>query len=161
VGGPVSALVPAARPFVRAESFDDMFLRDVGEARFQQPIVLTFGLFAFAISAVGLFGVVSYLVAQRTRDFGIRIALGARASHLWRSIVRESLMPAALGLGIGLAVAAGLEHVMRASVFGWDSSGPLAMLTVALALLTVAVLAAVGPARRVLRIDPAAALRNE
>jgi putative ABC transport system permease protein len=91
----------------------------------------------------------------------VRLALGARPAHIWRQVVADSVTPAVLGLGIGLAVAWALERVVRASVFGWESSGPAAMAIVAAALLGVAVLAAVGPARRAMRIDPVRTLRAE
>jgi ABC-type antimicrobial peptide transport system permease subunit len=161
VAGPISALAPGVVVSASAVSFESLFLRDIGEANFQRPIVLTFGLFAFGVAAVGLFGLVSYLVAQRIRDFGIQIALGARPAHLWRSVVRESLIPACLGLSLGLGVAAALERMVRARIFGWDASGPLAMSIVAVALLSVAILAAVGPARRAMRVDPVMVLRGE
>jgi hypothetical protein len=144
-----------------ALTFDQLFLRDIGEAQFQRPIAATFGIFAFAVAASGLFGLVSYLVAQRTRDFAIQLALGARPTHVWRAVVRESLMPAAVGLVAGLAVAGALERVVRSSVFGWDASVPLAMGLVTGAVVLVAVLAAIGPARRAMRVDPATALRAD
>jgi hypothetical protein len=155
------AAIRGYRGTVRAVTFDGMFARDAGEAQFQQPIVVAFGLFSLAVAGVGLFGLVAYLVEQRTRDFGVRLALGARPAHIWRQVVADSVTPAVLGLGIGLAVAWALERVVRASVFGWESSGPAAAAIVAAALLGVAVLAAVGPARRAMRIDPVRTLRAE
>ena len=158
---PMSEVAPGRRVVVVEQSFDRLFQRGSGEAQFQRPIVIVFGLFAFAVAGIGLFGLVSYLTSQRTRDFGIRIALGARPGHLWQSVVRESLIPAVVGLAAGLVAAALLEDLVRASVFGWESSGPIAIAIVAAALLAVAMAAAVGPARRVLRIDPVVALRHE
>ena len=120
-----------------------------------------FGILAFVLAGIGVFGLVSYLVAQRTREFGIRIALGARRQDVWRGVLRESLAPAAAGLAVGVGAAWALERFIRSSVFGWESSGALSVLVVSAALLFVALVAAVGPARRVLRIDPAIVLRRE
>jgi ABC-type antimicrobial peptide transport system permease subunit len=119
------------------------------------------GAFAFSVAGLGLFGLIAYLVEQRTRDFGIQLALGARARDICRDLVRQSVVPALIGLAVGLAGAGGLANVMRASMFGWQSSG---LVTVALVIGTIvglSFLAVVGPARRVLRIDPAVTLKAE
>jgi putative ABC transport system permease protein len=161
VAGPLSKVVPSVRAVVSPITFENMFVRDAGEAYFQRPVVVVFGLFAFVLAGVGLFGLVTYLVEQRTRDFGIRLALGARPADIWRQVVGQSTMPAAVGLAAGLTAARALERVVRASVFGWESSGIAAMIAVSLALLSVAIIAATGPARRALRIDPIQVLRAE
>jgi predicted permease len=142
-------------------TFEGLFLRDVGEAQFQAPIMIVFGVLAFVLAGIGVFGLVSYLVEQRTREFGIRFALGARPSHVWQSVIRQSLVPAIIGLVVGAGAAWALETVVRSSVFGWQSSGAVAVTTVFVALLGVAVLAAAVPARRAMRIDPAVTLRSE
>jgi ABC-type antimicrobial peptide transport system permease subunit len=108
-----------------------------------------------------LFGLMAYLVEQRTRDFGIRLAMGARARDVLRQLVIESLIPAGLGLALGLVAAWALEGVMRASMFGWESSGAAAAVMVGTAVVGLGLVAIVGPARRVLRIDPAITLRAE
>ena len=141
--------------------FEWVFNRQTGEATFQAPVMTAFGVLAFALAGIGVFGLVSYLVAQRTREFGIRLALGARRHDIWRGVCRESIAPACLGLVVGIAAASALERIVRASVFGWESSGVAALLVVTGVLLFVAVVAAIGPARRVLRIDPAVVLRSE
>jgi putative ABC transport system permease protein len=116
---------------------------------------------SFLAAAIGLYGLVSYLVARRTREYGIRIALGASRRALWLAVIRESLLPAVAGTAIGLVAAALLQRWLTANVFGYEASSLAAMSVVAAALLLVAVLAAAGPARRVLRIDPTVALRSE
>jgi predicted permease len=142
-------------------TFDDLFLRDVGEAQFQAPIMTAFGALAFLLAGVGVFGLVSFLVEQRTREFGIRMTLGARPADIWRSVVGQSLWPAVIGLMLGIAAASALESVVRSTVFGWQSSGVQAASIVAVALLGIVVLAAAFPARRAMRVDPASALRAE
>jgi predicted permease len=154
-------LAPGHRPNVAAHSFDRAFGDDVANVRFQRPIVIVLGAFAFLVAGVGLFGLVAYLVEQRTRDFGILVALGARPAHIWRDLLRQSLVPAAIGVLVGLGAASALAGVMRAGMFGWESSAPLSMSTVGAIMLVVATLAAAFPARRVIRTDPSVTLRAE
>jgi hypothetical protein len=157
----VHAVLPGARVTAVPVEFEWVFNRQTGEAEFQAPLMLGFGLLTFLFAGVGVFGLVSYLVAQRIREFGIRVALGARPSHLWRDVLRQGIVPAIIGLAIGVATASALERVVQATAFGWESSGSLAMGLVAVALLLIACAAAIGPARRVLRIDPSVVLRSE
>jgi predicted permease len=157
----ISALLSA--PDVSAEPVTKtwLFNRQTGEAEFQGPIMSAFALLTFVLSGVGIFGLVSYLVAQRTREFGIRLALGAGDRNIWRIVLRESLAPSLAGLLAGVFAARLLERYVRSSVFGWEASAPAAVVFVAGAVLVVAMVAAVPPARRALRIDPAAVLRAE
>ncbi|HET9272110.1 MAG TPA: ABC transporter permease, partial [Vicinamibacterales bacterium] len=161
VAGVIRGVVPDAEVRVQPVTLERLFGRDVGEALFQAPIMLAFGALAFVLAGVGVFGLVSYLVEQRTREFGIRFALGARPADVWRSVIRQSLIPALAGLAVGIGGAWTLESVVRSSVFGWQSSGAGAIGAVAVALLGVTILAAAVPARRAMRIDPATTLRAE
>jgi len=156
----LQAIAPGYRPNVSARSFDRAFGDDIANVRFQRPIVLVLGAFAFTVAGIGLFGLVAYLVEQRTRDFGIQLALGARPAHIWRDLIRQSLVPSVVGLAGGIAGAFGLASLMRAGMFGWESSLSLSIGVVAALVLCVAVLAVVGPARRAVRIDPAVTLRS-
>lgn len=157
----VHALLPGARVTALPVEFEGVFNRQTGEAEFQGPLMMGFGLLAFLFAGIGVFGLVSYLVAQRIREFGIRLALGARPSHVWRDVLRQAVVPAAIGLAVGIAAGATLERVVQATAFGWESSGALAIAIVAVALLLIATGAALGPARRVQRLDPAIILRSE
>ena len=157
----VNAMLPGARVTAIPVEFHWVFNRQTGEAEFQAPLMVGFGLLTFLFAGIGVFGLVSYLVAQRTREFGIRLALGARPSHLWRDVLRQAVAPAAIGLAVGIAAGATLERVVQATAFGWESSGAVAIAVVTGALLLIATGAALGPARRVQRIDPAAILRSE
>jgi hypothetical protein len=156
----LQTLAPGYQPSVSARTFERAFGDDIANVRFQRPVVLVLGAFAFAVAGIGLFGLVAYLVEQRTRDFGIRLALGARPAHIWRDLVRQSLVPALFGLVGGIGGAAALAGIMRAGMFGWESSLSLSIAVVGFLVLFVAVLAVVGPARRALRIDPAVTLRS-
>jgi putative ABC transport system permease protein len=157
----VRGAVPNADVRIDPVTFDMLFLCEVGEARFQTPFMIVFGLLAFALAGVGVFGVVSYVVERRTREFGIRLALGARSRDVWRSVTLQSVVPAIVGLAIGIAGARALERIVQATVFGWQSSGAWAVSIVAVALFAVAVAAAAAPARRAVRIDPVATLRMD
>jgi predicted permease len=155
----LEAVAPGYQPNVSARSFDREFADDIANVRFQRPIVLVLGAFAFTVAGIGLFGLVAYLVEQRTRDFGIQLALGARPAVIWRDLARESLGPSAIGLTGGVAGALGLAGIMRAGMSGWESSMPLSIAVVSGLVFGVAVLAVVAPARRAVRIDPAITLR--
>ncbi|HET9369423.1 MAG TPA: FtsX-like permease family protein, partial [Vicinamibacterales bacterium] len=157
----MSHAAPGLSANVREQTFERQFDDELANARFQEPIIVVLGLFAFTVAGVGLFGVIAYLVEQRTRDFGIRLALGARAGDIRRALLGESLWPAGIGLSLGLGAAWALQGVMRATMFGWESSGPLAAIAVGGLVIGVACLAVAGPARRVLRIDPSITLRSE
>jgi predicted permease len=157
----VGSLAPGFKPNVSARTFDRVFDDDTGNVRFQRPIVLALGLFAFSVAAIGLYGVVRYLVEQRTRDFSVQIALGARPSDIWRALARQSLRPALAGLSVGLVAAWTLSGLARATMFGWESSAVLSMAAVSALMLLVASAAIVAPARRVLRLDPSVTLRAD
>jgi hypothetical protein len=161
VEGLLAGMAPDYRPIVREMSFDREFADELAEVRLQRPILIVLSLFVFVVAGVGLFGLVAYLIEQRTRDFGIRLALGADAGDIWRQVVWHGAVPAVAGIALGVASAWALQRIATASMFGWESSGPLAATAVSLSMLVVAVLAAVGPTRRVLRIDPTVALRSD
>jgi predicted permease len=157
----VQAAVPGARVTTRPVTRESLFAREAGEAWFQAPFMVTFGVFALLLAGIGVFGVVAYVVERRTREFGIRLALGARPADVWRAVTLQSVGPALAGLAGGVAVALALERVVTASVFGWQSSGALALSIVAASLVAVTVAAAAVPARRAMRTDPVATLRAE
>jgi predicted permease len=157
----IRTVAPDAWVQIWPMTMDRWFLREIGEARFQMPIVTAFGVLAFLLAGVGVFGLVSYLVERRQREFGIRLALGAKPADICGSVFRLSVVPALAGLAIGGVSAWALESVVRSSVFGWQSSGLGAFVLTSAALLAVAVIASVSPARRAMRVDPAVTLRAE
>ena len=142
-------------------TFQDLFLRESGEAAFQAPFVVVFGGLAFLLVGIGLFGLVSYLVEHRLREFGIRLALGAQARHLRRQVMNQSLVPALIGLAIGIALTWSLEKLMTSQVFGWQGSVPISVALVSTSLLAIAAVAAMVPARRAARVDPVIVLRAD
>lgn len=124
-------------------------------------LVGAFGLLGLLLACVGLYGVMSYAVAARTREIGVRMALGAERRDLLRLIVGQGLTLALLGTGAGLALAMAVTRVLRKFLFGIGATDPLTFLGVALLLTLVALLACWVPARSATRVDPLTALRHE
>jgi predicted permease len=120
-----------------------------------------FGILALALASVGLYGVMAYGVTQRTREVGIRMALGARRGDVVGMIVRESLVPVLAGMAIGLGAALGLTHLIAGLLFGVAARDPVSIAAAVAAMLAVALLAAAIPARRASRVEPGMALRHE
>ncbi|HEX5437601.1 MAG TPA: ABC transporter permease [Gemmatimonadaceae bacterium] len=126
--------------------------------------VLTFGIFgalALAVAAVGLYSVVSYGVEQRTREMGIRVALGARAGDVARLVIAQSVRVILVGVALGLVIALAAGHVLAALLYDTSVHDPVVFGAVAVVLMAVAVVASAGPARRATRVDPCIALREE
>jgi len=113
------------------------------------------------LACVGLYGVISYLVGQRTHEIGVRLALGAQRAEVIRLVVDEGLRMSLLGAGLGIGVALGLARVLAAELFGVTAHDPLTFVAVALLLVVVALMACYLPALRAARVDPAIALRAE
>lgn len=129
--------------------------------RFAAMLIGLFGLLGLLLAAIGVYGVLAHHVAQRDREFGIRIALGADAGRLLRMVLRRGVLLAAAGCAAGLAGAAALTQFLQAWLYGVSPLDPMAFLGVPLVLGAVALLASTLPARRTLRLDPMEVLRRE
>lgn len=130
-------------------------------ARFRTRLFTGFAATALALAAFGIFGVVSYTVAARTREMGIRLALGARAGQVRQLVLRRAMSPVLIGLAIGMTVAAFASRLLQDLLFGIERTDPAAYVAAALLLLGVATAAAWWPAHRATRVDPLATLRTE
>jgi ABC-type antimicrobial peptide transport system permease subunit len=124
-------------------------------------LMTVFGGSALLLAAIGIYGLMAYSVAQRTQEIGIRLALGAGASHVKNMVVFQGLRLAIVGVAIGLAVAFLLSRVLSSFLFGVTARDPLVFTVVPLVLTGVALLAVWLPARRASRVDPILALRYE
>jgi predicted permease len=137
----------------------------VGESLFVERMVAAlsaaFGLLATVLAAVGLYGVMSYSVARRTREIGIRMALGAPRGRMLRLVLAEVCTLGAIGLGLGLPLAMSLAYLLRAQLFGLSPHDPATLAAAVALLAAVTVAAGVVPARRAMAVDPLTALRYE
>ena len=148
-------------PVERMRTMRQIVSESVAPRRFQTALVLLFALLALGLALVGVYGVTSYAVAPRTKEIGVRLALGAQRSDLLRSVLAQGLRPVAAGLLLGLALAWTATTTMRSFLFGVAPLDPVALATVSVALMVTGAMACYFPARRAARIDPIAALRQD
>ena len=142
-------------------SLASVVARATAQPRFTSRVVAAFALLALTLAAVGIYGTLSYLVGTRTREIGVRLALGASTRDVFADVLRRGLLPALAGGLAGLGLALGLAHLFRALFFAIEPVDPASLAGGAAALIVVALAAATGPARRAARVDPVRALRSQ
>ena len=145
----------------RIHPMDDVVSSALSRPRFNLLLLGSFALIALALAAVGIYGVLAYLVAQRTREIGIRMALGARAADVIRLVLREGMGPVAVGGGVGLAASLMATRAIQSLLFGVTPLDAVSLAAAPAILAIVALLACWLPARRATRVDPLIALREE
>jgi len=150
-----SAVIYNTRPM------EEIVANSIAKQRLTMILLSVFSTLALALSAVGIYGVISYLTGQRTHEIGIRVALGASASDVLRMILGEGMRITLVGVGIGIVAALGLTRLITKVIYGVSASDPLTFMGVAVLLSGVALLACYIPARRAMRVDPIIALRYE
>jgi ABC-type antimicrobial peptide transport system permease subunit len=148
-------------PIDRVETMADAIAKSVSVPRFRSFLMSVLAVTALLLSAIGIYGVVAYSVSRRTQEIGLRIALGATRSRVVRTIVNQGSALAAIGVGLGIAGAAGLTRFLEKMLFGVTSLDPVTFVAAPLILTAVAVMASLIPALRASRIDPVTALRQE
>jgi putative ABC transport system permease protein len=168
---PPLSLAPAVRaavhdldpdlPVARIEPFSRIVAASIAEPRFYTTLLTAFAGTALLLAALGLFGVISVGVSQRTREIGVRMALGAHSRDVLRLVLREATALAVVGIAVGLAAAFALSRTLSTLLFDLSPRDPVAFLAAPLVLLLTAVIAALVPARRAARVDPIEALRSE
>jgi ABC-type antimicrobial peptide transport system permease subunit len=131
------------------------------DASFDASLLLAFAVLSLILAGVGIFGVLSYIVARRTTEIGIRVALGVQRENVLRLVLVDGLRPALLGLGLGIAGSIGASQLIRSMLYGTRPLDPSVFLGVAAILVCVACAACLIPAWRASRLDPMAALRAE
>lgn len=143
------------------DSMDHIVAGAVARQRFSMLLLAIFAAVALVLAAVGIYGVMSYSVAQQTREIGIRMALGAQRSDVLKMTIKQGLKLVGLGLVIGLGAAFVLTRVMATLLFGISATDPLTFITISFVLLVVAMLASYIPSVRAMRVDPMVALRYQ
>ena len=169
--GDPRALIPAIRRAVAAidptQPVSDVLTMDervqgsIAQNRVNSLLVTTFGALALLLAAIGIYAVLSYTISQRTREIGIRMALGAQRRDVLRLVVRQGMTPALLGIGAGLALALVSTRLLRSLLFGVGALDPMTFALVATVLGLVALVACLTPARRAAAVDPNVALRTD
>jgi putative ABC transport system permease protein len=165
------AIAPAIRAAIRSidaelplsalQTMDEVVERSVAQRRFQTNLVLLFGAAAMLLASLGVYGVMSYAVTQRTTEIGIRLALGAEPGAVRRMVLRQALRPVAVGVAAAVPLALGTSSWLRSLLFGVSPQDPTTITIACLTLITATVLAAYLPARRAANLDPLNALRYE
>jgi putative ABC transport system permease protein len=145
----------------QVRTMDEILATAVTQPRFNMILLGGFALLALGLGAVGIYGVISYTVAQRTHEIGIRMALGAQSRDVLKLVVTEGMRLTAMGVVIGLLASFALTRLMKTLLFGVSATDPLTFTSIALLLTGVALLACYIPARRAARVDPMIALRCE
>jgi putative ABC transport system permease protein len=148
-------------PVYDVRTLDDLLSESFGPRRFNMYLLGCFAAVALVLASVGLFGVLAYLVSQRTRDIGIRLALGAARHDIVKLIVGQGMMLALGGAVLGITVALASARVMQSLLFSVSPRDPVTFAAVPLVLIAIALVACYLPARRAMRVDPLVALRSE
>jgi predicted permease len=158
--GQIKAVDPRL-PIAFVETLDNLVADSAGNQIALAKLSTFFGGLALLLACLGLYGVISYTVANRTREIGVRMALGARRGDVMELVLREGMLLVAIGLVLGIPLAIVSTRLLHSFLFGLKSSDPLSLVAVILLLGIVAAVAGFIPARRAARIDPMVALRYE
>jgi len=164
VMGPVRQAVAQLDPrdvIYNVSTMRDVLANSLAARRFLMVLLGVFAALALVLACVGIYGVISYLVGQRTNEIGVRMALGAQRSDVMRLVVGDGARMALAGAVAGVIASLGVTRLMSHQLFGVSAHDPLTFAAVALLLILVAVAACYAPARRATRVDPVVALRNE
>jgi putative ABC transport system permease protein len=153
--------IDPAQPIDWIQPFEERVDSALAPLRFPLQLLGAFAALALVLSAVGIYGVTAYGVAQRTREFGVRIAIGAQAADVLRMVMGSALRLAGLGVAIGLVSALLIAQALSSLLYGVSARDPLTYAAISLLLTLVALFASFLPARRATRVDPMTALRAE
>ena len=153
--------VDPEQPVAQLREAETLLTESTARQRFSMLLLVLFGGLALTLAAIGVYGVMAYGVSQRTRELGIRLALGARPGSVRLLVLGQGLVMTALGVGIGLAGALALGRLLTSLLYGVSPADPRVLLVAAAVLATVSLLASLVPAIRATRVDPIDALRSE
>jgi putative ABC transport system permease protein len=142
-------------------TMEEIVGQSVAPRRFSMMLLSVFALFALALASIGIYGVMSYAVTQRTREIGLRMTLGAQRGNVLRLVIGDGMKLTLAGVLLGVAAAFALTRTIKSLLFGVSATDPVTFISIALLLLLVALLACWIPARRATKVDPMIALRYE
>jgi predicted permease len=148
-------------PVATMETMQEIYDRSLARTSFSLVMLAIAGSMALVLGILGIYGVISYAVSQRTREIGIRLALGAQKAELKWMFVRSAMILTGIGVGIGIVAAAGLTQFMKSLLFGISPLDPVTYIAISVILISSAMLASYLPARRAAAVDPVVALRTE
>lgn len=164
LGGAVSRAVwdfAKDQPITNVSTVEHTIAVQTGDSRLQAVLLNVFAGIGLALALLGVYGVVAYSVARRTREIGIRVALGARRGQVLRMVIRQGFVLAVIGVAIGVGAGLGLSRVMAGQLYGVEPTDPATYIGGGTLVIIVACLACYVPARRAMRVDPMVALRHE
>jgi len=148
-------------PVLDVMSMEQRLTKSISQRRFQMQLFGCFAVLALVIAAVGIYGVISYAVSQRTHEIGVRMALGAQAGDVLRMVIWRGMRLTYVGVALGVAAALALTRVLKGLLFEMSATDPATFASIALLLVAVALIASYIPARRATKVDPLQALRHE
>ena len=150
-----SAVVYGVKPV------QEIVARSIATQQLAMMLLSVFSLLALVLSAIGIYGVISYLAGQRTKEIGVRMAMGATSADVLRLVLGDGMRLTLVGVGIGVVAALGLTRLITKMIYGVGATDPITFAVVAILLTGVALFACYIPARRAMRVDPIIALRYE
>jgi ABC-type antimicrobial peptide transport system permease subunit len=153
--------VDKEQPIGAVRTMDEQLSNSLTRRRFSVTLLTAFGVVAVSLAAIGLYGVLAFIVAQRRREIGLRMALGARSRDVITDVLGQGMRLALVGVGAGIALALGATRLLRALLYGTSPTDALTYVAVATLLVVVAAGASFVPALRASRVDPLTALREE
>jgi len=151
----------ADQPLTQVATGNELLARRLSEPRFNTLLLGSFAGLGLLLAAIGIYGVVSFLVTQRTHEFGIRMALGAQTANVLRLVLGKALLLSLIGVGLGLLASLVLTRLMKDLIYGVGPTDPLTLIAVAVLLAVITIIASYIPARRATKVDPLVALRYE
>jgi ABC-type antimicrobial peptide transport system permease subunit len=148
-------------PVVSAQTLDDYASLGLIPQRIAASVSASLGIVGLLLSAIGIYGVTAFMVTSRTREFGIRVALGAQPRDVIRMVLRQGMVLAGLGVAIGIVLAAGAARLLRSLLFGVGPTDPITFIGAAIVFSAIGLAACYPPARRATEVEPTNALRCE